>query len=89
MVPDPSKVQNVARFTIPWQSLSDEALAGVIEEFVSREGTEYGAEEIPIERKCQQVRDQLARGEAIITYDDEVQTCSISAAAEVNHGRHR
>ncbi|MYE98920.1 MAG: YheU family protein, partial [Gammaproteobacteria bacterium] len=28
---------------VPWQKLSDEALAAVIEEFVTREGTEYGA----------------------------------------------
>ena len=27
---------------IPWTSLSEDALRGVIEEFITREGTEYG-----------------------------------------------
>ena len=67
----------LANQQIPWQALSDEALSGVIEEFVTREGTEYGAEEISLEEKCLEVRAQLASGEAIITFDDEQLTCSI------------
>jgi uncharacterized protein YheU (UPF0270 family) len=73
----------MATLTIPWQSLSDDALAGIIEEFVTREGTEYGAAEVSLERKYRQVRDQLAAGEAIITFDDEVQTCSIVSRSDL------
>ena len=62
---------------IPWQSLSESALNGIIEEFVTREGTEYGDAEVSIESKCRQVRRQLEGGEAIITYNDDDQTCSI------------
>ncbi len=65
---------------IPWQSLSESALQGVIEEFVSREGTEYGDAEVPIETKCRQVRRQLETGEAIIAFSNEDQTCSIVPA---------
>lgn len=62
---------------IDWKALSDDALDGVIEEYVTREGTEYGAEEVPLERKCAQVRAQLERGEAFITWNEDTGTCSI------------
>ena len=73
----------MATVVVPWQALSDEALAGVIEEFVTREGTEYGASEVTLEDKCRQVRDQLDRGDVVITYDDESLTSSIAPADSV------
>ena len=66
---------------IPWNQLSDAALKGVIEEFVTREGTEYGAEEISITEKCEQVLRQLQSGEAKITWDEALQTCSVVPSA--------
>jgi len=36
--------------------LSPEALRGVIEAFVTREGTDYGAQEVPLDTKVFQVR---------------------------------
>lgn len=62
--------------TIPWLSLSDDALAGVIEEFVTREGTDYGYE-VSLEEKYLEVRRQLERGEAQINYDEESMTCTL------------
>jgi uncharacterized protein YheU (UPF0270 family) len=70
-------VANLGQLNIPWQDLSEDALYGVIEEFVTREGTEYGASEISLRDKCHQVRQQLERGEALITFDETTQTCSI------------
>ena len=34
---------------VPWSSLSEDALVGIIEDFVTREGTEYGASDISLE----------------------------------------
>ena len=65
---------------IPWEELSEDALMGIIEEFVTREGTEYGYSEVALEAKCQQVKNQLRDGEAFITFEEELQTCSISPA---------
>jgi uncharacterized protein len=62
---------------IPWQSLSQPALIGLIQEFVSREGTEYGIQEIELEAKVTQVMAQLQGDKAEILYDDETQTTSI------------
>ncbi|HKI73383.1 MAG TPA: YheU family protein [Pseudomonadales bacterium] len=62
---------------IPWEKLSNEALASLIEEFVTREGTEYGAAEIPLDRKVEQVRGQLRGGVAYISFDPRTETASI------------
>ncbi len=63
---------------IPWQSLSDSALSGLVQEFVTREGTEYGLQEVPLEAKASQVLDQLRSGEVEIVYDEKTQTTSLS-----------
>ncbi len=54
---------------VPHEALSPEALRGVIESFVLREGTDYGAHEVPLEHKIEQVLKQLRRGEARIVFD--------------------
>ena len=57
--------------------LSDEALRGVIESFVLREGTDYGEREVSLERKVAQVLQQLERGEAQIVFDPELESIDI------------
>ena len=63
---------------IPWQSLSESTLTALIQEFVTREGTEYGPREVFINTKVEQVMGQLRRGKVEIVYDEETQTTSIS-----------
>lgn len=62
---------------VPWHALSPEALQGVVEEFVTREGTEYGAADVPLARKVEQVRRQLERGEVLIFFDEESSSCHL------------
>lgn len=62
---------------IPWQELSEEALNGILEEYATREGTEYGWQEVSLEAKVAQLRRQLARGEARIDFDPDTQTCEL------------
>ena len=54
---------------VPHQELSPAALRGLIEAFVLREGTDYGAREVTFETKVAQVAAQLAAGEAQIWFD--------------------
>jgi uncharacterized protein YheU (UPF0270 family) len=49
--------------------LSRDALRGLIEEFVTREGTDYGLREKDLEEKVQDVERQPRSGEARIVYD--------------------
>ena len=66
---------------IPLNAVSDEALAGIIEAFVLREGTDYGHADFSLERKCAAVRRQLERGEAKLVFDQVTRSPNIVPAA--------
>ncbi|MBF4283164.1 YheU family protein [Vibrio anguillarum] len=55
---------------IPWQHIAPETLDNLIETFVLREGTDYGEQEVPLHQKIEQIKKQLATGEAIIVYSE-------------------
>ncbi len=65
---------------IPVNRLSPEALQGVIEEFISREGTDYGEIEVSPETRFRQVKHRLERGLAVLIFDDETETTNIFLA---------
>lgn len=67
---------------IPVERLSAEAVQGLIEEFITREGTDYGEEEIPLADKVEQVRGQLVRGEVVIVFDAVLESVSIKTRRE-------
>ncbi len=66
---------------IPHATLPPDVLTAVIEEFVTREGTEYGPVDVPLAEKVAAVRRQLRRGEAVIVFDPETETTSIQPRA--------
>jgi len=65
---------------IPHRELSPEALRGVLESFVLREGTDYGEREVSLDSKVAQVLRQLERGEAQIVFDATLQSVDIVVA---------
>jgi hypothetical protein len=65
---------------IPVNKLSADALRGVIEEFISREGTDYGEKETSPETKFRQVKDKLEKGLAVLVFDDKTETTNIFMA---------
>lgn len=62
--------------------LSAVALRGLVEEFVTREGTDYGHLEWTLEDKVSQVYRQLETGEVRIVFDPELESASIVATTE-------
>ena len=62
---------------IPLDRLSPEVLRGVIEEFILREGTDYGVQESSLDNKIAQVRCQLGRGDVLITFDPVTENCTL------------
>jgi uncharacterized protein len=70
---------------IPHQMLSLETLCGVIEAFVTREGTDYGEYEVPLETKVAQVRQQLDEGTAVLVYDEDTESCTIQPTNQLSH----
>ena len=67
---------------IPYQQLSPDTLHALVEEFITRSGTDYGEHEISLDQKAQQVMYQLEKHEATIVFDPATETCTILSAAE-------
>ncbi len=67
---------------IPHQELSTDALQAMLEEFVTRSGTDYGSSEATLAEKTRQVLRQLENGEAVIVYDAAMETCNITSATQ-------
>jgi len=63
---------------VPHDQLSPEALQGLLEAYVNREGTDYGHRAPPaLSEKAEQVRRQLQEGSAVIVFDAQDQSCNI------------
>jgi uncharacterized protein YheU (UPF0270 family) len=62
---------------IPHTELTRDALLGVIESFVLREGTDYGDRDYSLEQKVAHVMRQLERGEARIMFDPNSETVDV------------
>ena len=62
---------------IPADRLDAEVLTALIEEFVLKEGTDYGQHETALAGKVTQVRGQIDKGDVMITYDEDTETCNL------------
>lgn len=62
---------------IPYQELNPDTLYAIADEFVSREGTDYGAVEVSHQNKVEQVVRQIKAGEAFILYSELHESCTI------------
>lgn len=69
---------------IPPERLPEETLRRLIEEFVTRDGTDYGRTEKTLEQKIADVMRQLRRREVRIVFDPETQTANV---VPVSRGR--
>jgi len=69
---------------IPHRMLSPDALRGVIEAFIAREGTDYGVHEVPLATKVGQVRHQLNAGTAVIIYDEATDSWTIQPTDQLS-----
>ncbi|MBM5458887.1 YheU family protein [Pseudomonas sp. P66] len=67
---------------IPHQQLEPDTLQNLIEDFVSREGTDNGDESTELQ-KVQAVRSQLASGQAVIYFDAEYTQCILASRDQV------
>ncbi|MCA9611723.1 MAG: YheU family protein [Sandaracinus sp.] len=69
--------EEAPKLVVPWDQLSPDALRGVIEEFVTREGTEYGEDDVPLETKVAAVKRQLDSGEVLVVFDAATNTANL------------
>jgi len=68
---------------VPWQDIPADTLENLIEEFVSRDGTDYGEREIPLSTRVDQVRSLLNKRKAVIWFDEATETISIFDATDL------
>ena len=57
--------------------LSEEVLLSIIENFILREGTDYGWVEVSYDKKAQQIRNQMSKGEIKVVFDVTTETVSL------------
>ncbi len=62
---------------VPHTSLDAEVLRRVVEEFVTRDGTDYGVTETPLADRVARVLRQLDSGDARLVYEAESETINI------------
>lgn len=65
---------------IPHRRLSPEAISGLIEEFVTRDGTDSGYTRGSLADNVAMVRRQLDNGQAVIVFDRSTGRCNIVPA---------
>ncbi|MFM2006214.1 MAG: hypothetical protein RLZZ09_1869 [Pseudomonadota bacterium] len=90
-IPDPAPIEppsppNPEALLIPPDKVSPRALQGMIEEFVTRDGTDYGERETELAEKVAQVRAQLQSGKAGIVFYPQQETFQILSREEFPEG---
>lgn len=67
---------------IPYNELSEEALQALIEDFVTRDGTDYGWDEMSRREKAEHLLALLKTGELLISYNEDTETCGLITKEE-------
>lgn len=62
---------------VPYEKLSPEALRGLIEEFVTRPGTDTGYTDGSLENNINMIMKQLKLGDVLIVYEESTLTANI------------
>ena len=62
---------------IPHSQVPEQTLLAIIEEFISREGTDYGHREYTLAEKVEKVKSQLLNGEIKLLFDSETSSCNL------------
>jgi uncharacterized protein len=73
----PAKQEREIPIEIPPEKLSAEIMAAIIEDFIQREGTDYGLVEISAEKKLEQILKQIKRGDVKVVFDQTAESVSL------------
>ena len=64
------------------RALTATALKNLIEEFVTRDGTDYGEHEASLQTKLSQVQAKLKTGELFIIFNEADNSCNIISSTD-------
>ena len=69
---------------IPPNKLADEILVSIIEEFINREGTDYGKQEVQLDLQIKKARSKIIRGDVLIMFDPKTESCNLITKEELS-----
>jgi uncharacterized protein YheU (UPF0270 family) len=67
---------------VPIQALEPDTLQALLEEFASRDGTDYGEREVSLSQKVGDLEGQLRRGDLLILYEAECERWDLLPQAQ-------
>ena len=67
---------------IPFEQIEADTLTRLIEDFVTRDGTDNG-DETPLQTRIERVRNALEKKQAVIVFDVESQQCQLCLKRDV------
>lgn len=70
---------------IPYDSLAPDTLETILDDIVSRDGTDYGDYELSVAQKRQQALQSLKKGEAVLLFDTESETIKMVRKEDMTH----
>lgn len=68
---------------IPHDRLAPETLRALLFDYVTRDGTDYGEQEVAPEHKIAQVMQQLQTGKVVIVFDAETESFDVLTREEL------
>ena len=80
--PSPLTFDQTPPMLIPHDQLEPDTLTRLIEDFVTRDGTDNG-DETPLPIRVERVRRALDKGEAVIVFDADHQQCQLVLKRDV------
>ena len=67
---------------VPWQQINADTLNHLLEEFASRDGTDYGAYETSLADKVSQLQLQLTQKQILVVYSELHESINIVPAEQ-------
>lgn len=62
---------------IPPEKLTVESIRAIVESVITREGTDYGQEELSLDEKVNSLMPQVLSGEVLISYEEETESVNL------------
>lgn len=69
---------------VPWNQVNQDTLTSLLEEFVTRDGTDYGEREISVASRVTQAMGKLKRGEVVIWFDAVTESVTLMTKDAAN-----
>lgn len=69
---------------IPISSLPPATLDNILKEHILREGTDYGEQEVSVDTKIKQLKQQLMREEIVLVYSEIHESVNLLPKAQFN-----